>query len=181
MSIAKDIQTELIDRCKKGDVKAQYSIYKNYSQAMYNISIRFMGIKMDAEDILQESFVQAFEKLKSFKGESSFGAWLKRIVINNCISQLRKNKMQFEEINESLLNISEESEIEETIDPDIVHNAIKELPEGARTVLNLYALEDFKHRDIAEMLNISESTSKSQYIRAKQLLCEKIKVKNYEN
>jgi RNA polymerase sigma-70 factor (ECF subfamily) len=174
MSTTKDIHHELIERCKKGDVKAQYSIFKKYSQAMYNISIRFMGNSMDAEDVLQEAFVQAFQKLNTFRGESSFGNWLKRIVINRCISQLRKKKIQFEELDESTLAIEGEAEIEEKMDPERVHKAIKELPEGARTIINLFALEGFKHQEIARILNITESTSKTQYFRAKQLIAKKL-------
>jgi RNA polymerase sigma-70 factor (ECF subfamily) len=174
MSTTKDIHNELIERCKRGDVKAQYSIFKKYSQAMYNISIRFMGNSMDAEDVLQEAFVQAFQKLNTFRGESSFGSWLKRIVVNRCISQLRKKKIHFEELNESTLNIEGEAEIEENMDPDRVHKAIKELPEGARTIINLFALEGYKHKEIARILNITESTSKTQYFRAKQMIAEKL-------
>ena len=95
-----EINNPLIERCKQGDIKAQFLLYKQYSTAMYNIAIRFLNNKMDAEDILQESFITAFNKLVDLKSDASFGNWLKRIVINNCISFLRKNKIYFEDVDD---------------------------------------------------------------------------------
>lgn len=175
-----NLNIELIERCKKGDIKAQFSLYKQYSAAMYNIAVRFLNNKMDAEDILQESFITVFEGLNELKNNEAFGSWLKRIVINNCISFLRKNKMHFEDLEgQRLTDEGFDNVIEDEIDPAIVHSAIKELPEGARTIVVLYALENYKHREIAELLKISESTSKSQYKRALNLLGENIKTKSY--
>jgi len=131
---------------------------------------------MDAEDIIQESFVKAFNNLNTFRGESSFGAWLKRIVINQSITFLRKRKLEFSDIDH--LHIVDESDSENhfpEIDPGKIHETIKTLPEKARVVLNLYLLEEYKHKEIAEMLGINESTSKSQYQRARLLLKEKLK------
>jgi RNA polymerase sigma factor (sigma-70 family) len=175
-----NIDGQIIERCKKGEPKAQFILYKQYSKAMYNIAIRFMSNKMDAEDILQESFVTAFEKLTELTSDNAFGSWLKRIVINNCVSQLRKNKIEFDELEESLTSGYADDGVDESgIDPALVHSAIKELPQGGRTVLVLHALEGYKHREIAEILGISESTSKSQYKRALELLCLKLKQKAY--
>ena len=171
---------DFIERCKRGDASAQFMLYKQYSKAMYNIAIRFLNNKMDAEDILQESFITAFERLTELASYNAFGSWLKRIVINNCISHLRSNRFIFDDIDD--LHVFEEPAEEEpdlTLDPAIVHESIKRLPEGGRTVLVLYALEGYKHREIAEMLNISESTSKSQYIRALGLLNKDLKQKIY--
>lgn len=169
MTEVKDIHTQLVKRCKKGDAKAQYTLYKSYVDAMYNTALRLMKNQMDAEDMVQESFIQAFAKIGSFRGDSTFGAWLKRIVVNKCLSELRKNKIYFEEI-EHVAESESEEEIDETVEPEWVNNAIKALPDGARTIFTLYATEGYKHKEIAKMLNISESTSKTQYIRAKQLL-----------
>src|SRR5674476_1555672 len=94
-----NINGQLLERCRKGEVKAQFMLYKQYSRAMYNIAIRFLNNKMDAEDILQESFVSAFEKLGELTSDNAFGSWLKRIVINNCISHLRRNIFEFVDIN----------------------------------------------------------------------------------
>ncbi len=128
----------------------------------------------DAEDIIQESFVKAFNNLDSFRGDSSFGSWLKRIVINQSITFLRKKKQDFQDIDDlQIANEDEERSFPE-IDPMMIHESIKTLPEKARVVLNLYLLEGYMHREIAEILNITESTSKSQYLRAKHLLREKL-------
>lgn len=175
-----NINSSIIAKCLGGDIKAQFMLYKNYSAAMYNIAVRITGNKMDAEDILQESFVTVFERLNELENHNSFGSWLKRIIINNSISLIRKRKIAFEDLDETVSeneNGSEEMEI--NIDPSIVHNAIKELPDGSRTVLVLYAMEGYKHREIAEMLEISESTSKSQYRRALEILHKSLKKKLY--
>ena len=175
-----NINHHLIERCKKGEAQAQFLLYKQYSRQMYNIAIRFLNNKMDAEDILQESFVTAFDKLDSLQDTGSFGSWLKRIVINNCISHIRKNSMRFEDLESHMVQEQgEEPEAELNLDPELVHEAIKELPRGGRTILILHALEGYKHREIAEMLSISESTSKSQYGRALDMLFINLKQKIY--
>ncbi len=176
-----DLHTgDLIERCKKGEVTAQFMLYKQYSKAMYNIAIRFLNNKMDAEDILQESFITAFEKLIELSSHSAFGSWLKRIVINNCINHLRSNRLVFDDLDEyHSLEHTLEEEPAFSIDPAIVHHSIKGLPPGGRTILVLHALEGYKHREIAGMLGISESTSKSQYKRALTLLNKELKQKIY--
>jgi RNA polymerase sigma-70 factor (ECF subfamily) len=174
-----NINQEIIRRCRNGEVKAQFMLYKQYSKAMYNIAIRFMNNKMDAEDILQESFVTAFENLSELTSDNAFGSWLKRIVINNCITQLRK-RIVLDDIGDHASIASDENREEElSIDPALVHKAIKDLPTGGRTILVLHALEGFKHREIAEMLGITESTSKSQYRRALDILFINLKQKIY--
>jgi RNA polymerase sigma factor (sigma-70 family) len=174
------IDTDLIDRCRQGDAKAQFILYKQYSKAMYNIAIRFTNNKMDAEDILQDSFVMAFGKLTGLQDNASFPGWLKKIVINRCIDHVRKDKMIFDNLDENLPDdYLADDEPDFTIDPVIVHNSVKNLPGGARSVLVLHALEGYKHREIASMLGISESTSKSQYIRALELLNRDLKQKIY--
>jgi len=173
-----NINRRTIEKCLDGDIKAQYQLYKQYSKAMYNIAIRFLNNKMDAEDILQESFVTAFSHLGELQNRDVFGSWLKRIVINNCISLQRKRKIAFEEIDE--YRHGEVEELDESIpavDPARVHRAIRELPWKGRTVLVLRALEGYTHKEIAETLGISVSTSKTQYSRALALLNRKLKEK----
>jgi len=171
-----DIHRELIGKCRAGDIRSQYRLYKLYSKAMYNVAVRMLADPMDAEDVLQEAFVAAFGGLHKFREESSFGTWLKKIVVNRCINFLKaKNEMP-----DDLENIGkddfEESWENENFNDDLefIHRAIKELPAGARTVFTLFLLEGYGHHEIAKMLNISESTSKSQYQRAKRLLKEKL-------
>ena len=171
-----DINAKLVERARQGDQQAMYRLYKSHVQAMYNICIRIVVNQFDAEDILQESFVSAFKSLDSFKGESSFGSWLKRIVINKSLNALRQKKQNFADL-DNLHIASEESDENEDfpeVEPEQIHEAIKTLPEKARVVLNLYLLEGYKHKDIADMLDISESTSKSQYQRARKLLRDKL-------
>ena len=137
---------------------------------MFNICYRILNNREEAEDMLQESFNEAFLKLKSFRYESSFGAWLKRIVINKCINAIKKKKPDIIFTDD----IHNHEAIDETIDyNDIkmnvekIHNAIEQLPDGYRMIFSLYLLEGYDHAEIAQILNISESTSKSQYLRAK--------------
>lgn len=170
-----EIHSKLIETARKGNQQSMYRLYKLYVQAMYNTCIRMVSNQYDAEDIIQESFVKAFNNLDSFRGESSFGSWLKRIVINQSITFLRKNKQELMDI-DNLQIVDDENDENNfpEIDPIIIHESIKTLPEKARLVLNLYLLEGYRHKEIADILNISESTSKSQYLRAKHLLREKL-------
>ena len=174
-------QKNIIVRCQEGDVKAQFLLYKQYSKAMYNIAVRFLNNTMDAEDILQESFLSAFEKINGLANTNSFGSWLKRIVINNCLTLLRKKKMYFEDIEDYKLEDTDDRDSFEDIDPVLVHSEIKNLPDGGRTILVLHALEGYKHREIAKMMGISESTCRTQYKRALGILNKNIKEKVYVN
>jgi len=178
-----EIQLKLIERAREGDQQSMYRLYKLYVQAMYNTCIRMVVNQYDAEDIIQESFTSAFKNLGSFRGESTFGSWLKRIVINKSISFLRTKKHEFTDIdNLSIVDDGDSDDEIPDINPEQVNEAIKTLPEKARVILNMHLLEGYKHKEIAELLNISESTSKSQYQRAKLLLREKlIKELSYEN
>jgi RNA polymerase sigma factor (sigma-70 family) len=168
--------TALVEACKKGDSKAQYEIYKLYSKAMYNVCFRILGNEPESEDALQEAFVDAFMKINSFKNESAFGAWLKQIVINKALNLLRSRKNVFVNIEDHTSEIEQnkdyeivdESEINYTVE-NISHN-LNKLPEGYRLVLSLYLFEGYDHEEISQILNISESTSRSQYLRGKQKL-----------
>lgn len=166
-----DITNKLVEEARLGDQKAMFTLFRMYLPAMFNTSIRMLDNKDDAEDIVQESFISAFSGINDFRGESSFGTWLKRIVINKSINHLRNNKIIYTDLDN--VNIKdkdlEDDEIPE-IPMELVHQCIKSLPDKARVVLNLYLLEGYLHRDIAAMLGISESTSRSQYRRARILL-----------
>lgn len=175
-------ETKLIQLCKKGDEQAQYRVYRAYSKAMYNIAIRMTGEKETAEDILQDAFVKAFNELHKLNDEKAFGGWLKRIVINRSIDEVRKKKYMissFDALSEKHTEIAEE--VNEHIDPEFVHHMIKKLPGGAREILVLRALEGYKYAEIAEKLEITESTAKTQFFRAKQLLGKMIKETEDEN
>jgi len=177
-----EIQIQLVGRCRNGDVKAQFALYKMYVKAMFNIANRFLNNRFDAEDVLQDSFATAFGKMNALKDDSTFGSWLKRIVINNCLTILRKKKTMVEEDIERFnrVDIEDESSLDFFPDPAIIHEKIKELPEKARVIFTLFALEDYKHKEIGDLLGITESTSKTQYFRARQLLISKLKENHHE-
>ncbi len=131
--------------------------------------------KMDAEDVLQSAFIDVFRNLKNFRGEATLGSWIKRIVINNCLNHIRKNKVIIEDLSDSEYELKDEPEEKVKYDIEAINKAIISLPEGYRTVLNLYLMEGFTHEEISEILNVSISTSKSQFSRAKKKLKEIIK------
>ena len=162
---------DIIEACKRNDRQAQFELYRLYSKAMYNIALRMVRDGSEANDMLQNSFVDVFKNLDSFRYQSSFGAWMKRIVINNCINHLRKKKLDLIELQEGYHDRYEEPEtLPKGLSVEAVKKAMKQLPEGYRVVFSLYAMEGYDHGEIAEILNVSESTSKSQYSRAKMKL-----------
>jgi len=137
---------------------------------MYNLAVRMTGDKNDAEDILQDAFIKAFQEVHKLKNEKAFGGWLRRIVANHCIDATRRKKIVFTDV-EKVKDVHPETiEVEDDIDPEMIHALIKQLPDGAREILVLRALEGYRHAEIGEQLGISESTAKTQYFRAKQLL-----------
>lgn len=178
----KNLHQDLVDGCKAGDQRAQFQIYKLYYKAMYNTSLRIVNDSMEAEDIMQEAFLSAFEKIDTYSGTVSFGAWLKKIVINRSLDALSKRKAVFEEIDHHI-GLKDESPDEGSRKEDVdvkveeVKEAIKRLPDGYRIILSLYLLEGYDHDEIGEILSISSSTSRSQLSRAKQKLLAELKKK----
>lgn len=169
------IHGELIDRCREGDREAHYKIYKLYSRSMYNVGYRIVNNTEEAEDVLQEAFVSAFKNLHHYRGDSTFGAWLKRIVVNRAINYLKKKRLERLPEDEHW-DVKEEEESNDfesfPFTVDQVRSAIENLPDGYRTVLSLYLLEGYDHGEIAEIMGITESTSKSQFNRSKKKLKE---------
>jgi RNA polymerase sigma factor (sigma-70 family) len=163
------IHAPLIEECRKGSSRAQFRLYNQYSKAMYNIAYRMLNNREDAEDILQEAFIDCFRNISSFRFESTFGAWLKRILINKCINHLQKNKIDLTLTDNLPANAYEEEE-ETEYDITNIIKGIEKLPDGYRVILTLYLLEGYDHSEISQILGISESTSKSQYSRAKHKL-----------
>ena len=142
---------------------------------MFNVALRILNRKDEAEDVLQESFVKMFQHLDSYEGKSSFGAWFKRIVVNHSLNQLKKRRLRYVEVQEEQMGVYEETvEREEyPVTVEQVKKALKALPDGFRVVFTLYMFEDYSHKEIANELGISISTSKSQLNRAKN------KIKNF--
>jgi len=175
-----NLHQDLIDGCRRGDQKAQFQIYKLYYKAMYNTSLRIVNDTMEAEDIMQEAFLSAFEKIGTYSGTVSFGSWLKKIVQNRSLDYFSKNcKIIYGDI-ESFHEI-EDTSVEELLlaeEPDTrlnkVMEAIKRLPEVYRNIVSLYLLEGYDHEEISEILSIPSSTSRSQFSRARQKLRSEI-------
>lgn len=162
---------DIVEKCMKGDRKAQFELYRLYSQAMYNICLRMLNDDLDAEDLLQKSFVDVFTKMNSFRYESSIGAWIKRIVVNNCINFLKKRRLKIQSIDDSYLQIADDTPLDrQSVNVKAINNAIKKLPDGYRVVFSLYLFEGYDHQEIGSILGVSEATSKSQYSRAKKKL-----------
>ncbi|WP_207535873.1 RNA polymerase sigma factor [Desertivirga arenae] len=171
-----DPHFSLVVECKEGNRKAQFELYKLYSKAMYNVAMRILNNADEASDMLQESFIDAFLRIKEFRQESSFGMWVKQIVVNKCISQLRKRKFEFLSVEDvDLSEIADEDEFDEEelqFQVEEVKKAIQLLPEGYRIVLSLYLLEGYDHEEIAFILKITENTSRTQLLRAKRKLMD---------
>lgn len=175
MEAANNILTLLVHKAVKGDTSAQSQLYGQFSKAMFHICVRMTGNSSLAEDILQDAFILAFKNLHQLKEAKQFGGWLKRIVVNECIRHSKQNWQwqDWEEQHDQIIDQQEE-EWWKMVNIEMVYQQIKALPEGCRQIFNLYVFEDYAHKEIATMLAISESTSKSQYHRAKQILKEKI-------
>ncbi|MFK7809514.1 MAG: RNA polymerase sigma factor [Saprospiraceae bacterium] len=168
-----DTHRDIVEACKSGQRSAQYTLYQNYSAAMYNICLRMLRNELDAEDVLQSSFMDVFAKLHTFRFDASIGSWIKRIVVNNCINFLKKKRLQLEELDDSHQPVQEEKENPELpYSINQIQEAIYQLPDGYRVVFSLYLMEGYDHKEIGEIMGISEATSKSQYSRAKKKLRE---------
>ena len=176
MSQTAFIHEDLIADSIKGDNRARYQLYQLYSKAMFNVCYRMMNNREDAEDMLQEAFIQAFQKLYTFRNESSFGTWLKAITVHTCINALNKRKLDltyFDELYKFDTTVEEPEEALYTTENII--EAMNQLPEGGRIVFSLYLLEGYDHGEISQILNITESTSKTQFMRAKRKVYEIMK------
>ncbi len=170
------IHKDIIEASKRGKDKARFELYNLYSKAMFNVCFRIMGNREEAEDMLQEAFTQAFLKLDSFRYESSFGSWLKRIVVNTCLNAINKRKVDLVYCDEVYSNEkTEEEQNDVEFNTKNVLDAMNQLPEGGRMVFSLYLLEGYDHGEISQIMGISESTSKSQFMRAKRRIVDILK------
>src|SRR5215213_2397440 len=164
-------ESDLIEGCIRGDRKMQYELYELFSPKMYGVCLRYAANSEEAEDILQEGFIKVFKKMSSYRGEGSFEGWIRRIFVNTAIEQFRK-KTYLQPITEQEENSIEGkyiSVLDNLAEKDII-KLIQQLSPGYRTVFNMYVVEGYTHKQIADALNISEGTSKSQLSRAKLIL-----------
>jgi RNA polymerase sigma factor (sigma-70 family) len=167
----------LVQRCLEGDHTAYRQLYERYSRAMFNTSLRIVNSRHDAEDILQEAFADAFQQLSQFEKRSTFGAWLKQIVVYKSINLLKRKKINFLEIDGSADRADEVNAEDTWYTVEMIKELVRELPDGYRTVLSLYLFEGYSHDQTAETLGLAPSTVRTQYIRAKQKLLQLLKKK----
>ncbi|CAM4186864.1 RNA polymerase sigma-70 factor, ECF subfamily [Pedobacter westerhofensis] len=166
-----DKNIDLVNGCRNGNRKAQFELYKLYEKAMYSAALRIVNHEAEAEDVLQEAFLDAFTRIGDFRGDTTFGLWLKQIIINKSINCLRKRRAEFVSIDG--MEIAEQKtddhqELEWKVEE--VKAAVRRLPDGYRVVLTLYLFEGYDHEEISHILKISEVTSRSQLMRAKMKL-----------
>lgn len=181
MSQTKFLQSRLIAECKKNNKKAQLQLYDMYCKAMYNTAFNFVKDQAVAEDMAQEGFIKAFQNIASFSGEVSFGAWLKRIVINKCLDWLKKRKLTIVSMSNQKVQVADEDnwEVDDNTTIDNIKSAIHQLPEKYKVVVKLFLLEGYDHQEISQILKISEVSSRSQLHRGKNKLKELLKQYSY--
>ena len=166
----------LISGCIEGNPRAQKLLFDTFSPKFFALSLRYMKGTDEAEDVLQEGFVKIFSKLSGYKGKGSFEGWMRRIIVNTCLDQIRKNqKLKFDTpIENEEYKLSMNAFILEKMSANELIEEIKKMPPGYRVVFNMFAIEGYSHKEIAEKLGVKESTSKSQYLRARAYLKERI-------
>ena len=171
----------LVEQCKQHNRKAQMTLYKQYCDGMFIVAQRYLKDLAAAEDAMQEAFIKAFSKLHQFKGDVTFGAWLKRIVINTCLDVIKARKMELYSINEELMTVAEETtwEVDDSTTVDQVVDAIDSLPDPYRVVVQLFLLEGYDHGEISDILGISETASRTHLHRGKKKLRSTLKHLNY--
>lgn len=181
MKPTKQLHQSIINQCKKNNAKAQMQLYNLYCKGMFLVSYRYVKDRCIAEDVMQDAFLKAFKNIKKYKNEVAFGAWLKRIVINQSIDHLKKKKLELVSINEEITTtIADDNwKIERDISVDIIIKNINALKEKYRLVLSLYLLEGYDHQEIAQVLNITENTSRTHLLRGKKILKEQLKNSSY--
>lgn len=172
----------LVEQCKQHNRKAQLALYKKYCDGMFIIAQRYMRDAAAAEDAMQEAFIKAFQKLEQFKGDVTFGAWLKRIVINTCLDTIKARKLEVQSLQDETLHIVEENDdwnVPDQTTIEEVKEAIESLNENHRIVVQLYLMEGYDHQEISEILNITESASRTNLHRGKKELQKHLKHLQY--
>lgn len=171
----------IINQCRDNNAKAQMQLYNLYCKAMFVVANRYVNDSFLAEDIMQESFIKAFKNMDRYKNEVPFGAWLKRIVINQSIDALKKKKLELISMNEETLRVvdDEDWKVDKSITADEVKSAINDLKEKYRLVLSLYLFEGYDHDEISQILGITSNTSRTHLLRGKRILKKKLKSSSY--
>lgn len=172
----------MIEGCRKNNRDAQFKVYKLYYKAMYNTALRILNDTAEAEDVMQEAFLDAFSKIGSFREESSFGAWLKRIVVNKSLDVLKQQR-DFRSLDEAGEELADNFETENYLEilsykVDLIRRAIHMLPDNYRVILSLHLLEGYDHEEISQILNVSNNVSRTRFSRAKSKLIELVRSEN---
>lgn len=181
MKSTKQLHHKLISACKRNNAKAQMQLYNAYAKGMLSVAYRYVKDRYIAEDVMQDAFIKAFKKIDTYNEQVNFGAWLKKIVINQCIDELKKNKLSTVSINDEVLNVVEDGnwEVDDSINADMVIEAIQKQKEKYRLVLTLYLIEGYDHKEISQILGITEVTSRTHLMRGKKLVKECLKISNH--
>lgn len=168
-------EEELIRACRKGNSKAQREVYQKFSSRMLGVCLRYIKAEDEAEDVMISGFTKVFMKIDQYQGDGSFEGWIRKIMVNEALGYIRKNKNMYLEVELEKAAIEPDyDKLEKSLETEDLLKLIRELPSGYRTVFNLYAIEGYNHREIADSLGVSENTSKSQLSRARSLLQKKL-------
>ena len=172
----------LIERCKKENRKAQRQLYELYANHVFRVCLRYMGNENEAEDCVSETFLKVFSNIASlvFENEKMLAGWIRKIAVNECLMSLRKKIKYIDVVYEKADFVDDNQDVISNIEVKYLFQIIQSLPTGYRTIFNLYVIEGYSHKEIAQRLGISEGTSKSQLNRAKALLKEKLNAINYK-
>lgn len=174
-------QIDLVERCKANDRKAQLKLYKQYCDGMFWVAMGFLKDNHDAEDVVQESFIKAFQKIEQYRGEVTFGAWLKRIVINGSLDFLKSRKERHVALNEGYMKVVEDEDwtVADEVTVEEVKSKMEELPEKYRHVVRLFLVEGYDHAEISQIMDLTETTCRTRLLRGKGYLKQLLKNKRY--
>lgn len=180
-TLADQPHQDIINQCRKNNAKAQMQLYKLYCKAMFITANRYLNDSFLAEDAMQEAFIKAFKHIDRYKNEVSFGAWLKRIVINQSIDTLKKKKLELVSMNEETLQVVDDGNwnVDHSVTIEEVKQAMQEIKDKYKLVLSLYLFEGYDHEEIAQILGITSNTSRTHLLRGKRILKEKLKSSSY--
>ena len=170
-------EKELIQACTRGERSAQKQLYEKFAGKLYAVSLRYMKSRDDAADVLQDAYVKIFDALDTFRFDCPLELWLRRIVINTALTALGRRKINFNLENYEFVGANENLGLD-ALDYATLLQMVNNLPDGCKTVFNLFAIEGYKHQEIAQMLSISEGTSKSQFSRARSILMKELEMEN---
>ncbi|MBT2163429.1 RNA polymerase sigma factor [Zobellia barbeyronii] len=174
-------QIDVVEQCKNNNRKGQLKLYRQYCDGMFCLAMRYVKNTDDAEDVLQESFLKAFQRIEQYEGNVTFGAWLKRIVINKCIDFLKSKKHETIEFEERHLPVTEDEDwsVDDGVTVKEIKAAMQELPEKYKYVVMMYLLEGYDHGEISQILSLTETTCRTRLLRGKGYLKQLLKEKNY--